>query len=105
MMKSNETRSFWKNIFSIEPIDFYGVQIAIIFLLTLSIGFMLTVYNLDERLKKIEMNNNFNTIIKFNDVKAFSTNNKYHIITKVEIIKNYQNITNIMLISNIHFHK
>lgn len=75
------------NIFSIKPIDFYGVQIGIIFLLILSIGFIFTVNNLDERLKKIEMNNNFNAIIKFDNINTnLSTNNGSYVITKVENI-------------------
>jgi len=86
-MKLNEKRNFWENAFSIKPIDFYVAQIGIIFLLILSIGFIFTVNNLDERLKKMEMNNNFNTIINFDNINTnLSTNNGSYIITKVENI-------------------
>jgi len=89
-MKSDEKGNFWDDIFSIKPIDFYVAQIAIIFLLILSIGFMLTIFNLDERLKKIEMDNNLNTIIKFDNTKKLINrlpiNNNFRVTIKNEDI-------------------
>ena len=96
-MPFNTKQKSWRDyLFSIEPIDFYMTQIAVIFSLIICAGLIITVHKLDERLTKIEIMNDI--FGKMQHLKEFSNSCVANKTNRTNII----NITKHITINDVH---